>query len=45
MNIRLVVDQLKASPALNDLIEKKKLIIVGGYYNFHSGLVEIFSTL
>lgn len=41
MNVKLVVDQLKATPVLGALIEKKKLEIVGGYYNFHTGKVEL----
>lgn len=39
-NVALVVKQLQANPALQKLIAEKKLLIKGGYYNFHSGQVE-----
>ena len=41
-NVDSVVEQLKKSPALQQLIKEKKLLVVGGYYNFHSGKVEFF---
>jgi carbonic anhydrase len=41
-NVQMVVEQLKQSKALSQLIEKKKIDIVGGYYNFHTGQVEFF---
>lgn len=40
-NVQMVVNQLNASPALRNLIDKKKLLIQGGYYNFHTGQVEL----
>lgn len=39
-NISYVVEKLSRSRNLAELIEKKKLKIVGGYYNFQSGLVN-----
>ncbi len=41
INVRRMVDQLKKSPALERLMKKGNLLIVGGYYNFHTGRVEI----
>lgn len=40
-NVLYVVDQLKKSPALAKLIKEKKIDVVGGYYDFHSGAVEL----
>ncbi len=40
-NVQNTVNQLKESPVLYALIEQQKLVIVGGYYNFHTGQVEI----
>ncbi len=40
-NVRLVTKQLKKSTALKKLIKDGKLNIVGGYYNFHTGRVEL----
>lgn len=42
-NVLHVVDQLKKSPVLAKLIQAKKLNIVGGYYDFKSGAVEIIT--
>lgn len=39
-NVKMIVNQLKKSPVLHDLIEKKKLEIIGGYYHFQTGQVE-----
>ncbi len=40
-NVKLVIEGLKKNKVLKKLIEDKKIKVVGGYYNFHSGLVEI----
>jgi carbonic anhydrase len=40
-NVRLVVSHLKKSPELSQLIQDKKLSVQGGYYDFHTGKVEI----
>jgi len=40
-NAQMVADQLKKSPVLNRFIAEKKLSIVEGYYNFHTGKVEL----
>ena len=45
MNVKLVVQQLKSTPVLSNLIAKKKLNIVGAYYNFHTGKVELLGGL
>lgn len=39
-NVQQVVHYLNQSPVLRSLVEQKKLMIVGGYYNFHTGQVE-----
>ena len=44
-NVALVVEHLKSNPALKKLIESKKIFINGGYYNFHSGQVEILNEI
>ena len=42
-NVRNVEEKLKKSkPVLADLIEKKTLQVIGGYYNLDSGKVEFF---
>jgi carbonic anhydrase len=41
-NAEMVAAQLKANPALYDLIRKNKLKIVGAYYNFETGKVKFF---
>lgn len=41
-NAKMVAAELKKSKALAKLIDKKKLAIRAGYYNFHTGEVEIF---
>jgi carbonic anhydrase len=43
-NVRFVVDQLKKSPVLKPLIAQKKLFVQGGYYNFHTGKVELLNS-
>lgn len=40
-NIRSVVNQVRNEKAIADLIERKKVNVVGGYYNLASGEVEI----
>lgn len=40
-NVRLVVQRLKASPELSQLIKAGKLDVIGGYYQLQSGQVEI----
>lgn len=40
-NVQLVVASLSKTPLLREYIEKKKLQIVGGYYNFHTGKVQL----
>jgi carbonic anhydrase len=40
-NATMVADQLKKSPVLSRFIAQKKLKIVDGYYNFHTGKVEL----
>lgn len=40
-NVMHVVAQLRRSPIIKQLIEEKKLDVVGGYYNFLSGQVEV----
>ncbi len=40
-NVQMVSDQLKKSPVLQKFISEKKLTVVGGYYNFHTGKVEM----
>lgn len=43
MNVKIVVQQLKSDPVLSNLMAKGKLDIVGGYYDFHTGKVEILN--
>ncbi|HEY2810434.1 MAG TPA: carbonic anhydrase [Rhabdochlamydiaceae bacterium] len=40
-NVLSVVKQLQAYPPLKKLIDKKALLIKGGYYNFHTATVTI----
>lgn len=40
-NVLYVVDQLKKTPVLSKLIKEKKIDVVGGYYDFQSGAVEL----
>lgn len=40
-NVKNMVDVLKKNPNLSPLIKQDKLAIMGGYYNFHTGEVEI----
>lgn len=40
-NVQMVVEQLKKKKALSSLIEKKKLQVVGGYYNLKTGKVDL----
>ncbi|MBS0624561.1 MAG: carbonic anhydrase [Verrucomicrobia bacterium] len=42
-NVRIVVKQLKNSPVIAELIRQKKIDVVGGYYNFHTGEVELIT--
>ncbi len=41
INVQMVVQRLKERPILKKLIAKGELDVHGGYYNFHTGLVEI----
>jgi len=43
-NVLYVASELKKSPALSKLIQENKINIVGGYYDFHSGAVELVTT-
>lgn len=40
-NVAFIVEDLKKKEPLKSLVEKKKLTIAGGYYNFHTGKVEL----
>lgn len=40
-NVQHVVKELQAVPVMATLIQNKKIKVVGGYYNFHSGHVEL----
>lgn len=40
-NVRNTVKSLSGSAVLSRFLAEKKIIIVGGYYNFHSGEVEL----
>ncbi|MBS0615208.1 MAG: carbonic anhydrase [Verrucomicrobia bacterium] len=40
-NVQLVVNQLRTSPKLAEYIDKNLLKVVGGYYNFHTGKVQL----
>jgi carbonic anhydrase len=40
-NVRNVVKALSRTSVLSKLLAEKKINIVGGYYNFHSGEVEL----
>lgn len=40
-NVHSVVEQLKNSPVLAKLIQAKKIDVVGGYYEFQSGGVQL----
>lgn len=40
-NVRKVVEQLEKNKVLKGLITSEKLLIKGGYYNFHNGKVEL----
>ncbi len=42
-NALYTAKSLKKNPVLKKLIEQQKLQIVAGYYNFHTGQVEILS--
>lgn len=43
-NVRLTVEQVKtATPILAKAVEDKKLLVVGGYYNLGTGVVELVS--
>ncbi|MGA7414812.1 MAG: carbonic anhydrase [Bryobacteraceae bacterium] len=40
-NVRLNVERLKnASPILSQAVADKKLLVVGGYYDLSTGVVE-----
>lgn len=40
-NVDLVVQQLQKSSVLKKYIDENKLLVKGGYYNFHTGKVEL----
>jgi carbonic anhydrase len=40
-NVKNVVYQLSKTPLLSKFLSEKKIEIVGGYYNFHTGEVEV----
>ena len=40
-NVCFVAEQLKKQPKLKKLIDEGSLLIKGGYYNFHTGKVEL----
>jgi carbonic anhydrase len=40
-NVLYVVDELKKSPVLAKYIQEKKLDVIGGYYNFYTGAVQL----
>lgn len=42
-NVRLAVENLKKKQPLKEFIEKKKLTVVGGVYNFRTGKIEVLS--
>ncbi len=42
-NVEYVTQELKKSPVLDNLIKNKKLAVVGGYYDFLSGKVDLIS--
>ncbi len=42
-NVRLQIENLKKSAVLSQLIEEKKLLIEGAYYDLDTGLVTFFS--
>jgi carbonic anhydrase len=42
-NVNLIVNNLKKTEVLKDLLQKKKINIVGGYYDFHEGKVEFLN--
>jgi carbonic anhydrase len=42
-NVLYVVDSLKKTPIIATLMKKKKIDVVGGYYDFQTGGVEIIT--
>ena len=44
-NAKMMANQLRKSPVLQNLIEKKKFAIVAAYYNFHTGKVELLEEM
>lgn len=42
-NVLYVADTLRKSPTLAKLIQEKKIDVVGGYYDFQTGAVELIS--
>lgn len=40
-NVKIVVKLLRYSRVISRLIQEKKIDVVGGYYNFHTGRVEL----
>jgi carbonic anhydrase len=41
VNVKNVVDQLSKSSVIKQMIEKKQITVIGGYYDFHTGVVEL----
>ncbi len=44
-NVKHIVEDLKRRPLIADLIKKKRLSVVGGYYNLQDGKVEILEAV
>ena len=42
-NVRLQIENLKKSPVISQLIQERKLIVIGGYYDLDTGAVSIVS--
>ncbi len=42
-NVLRVVEELKRSPVLHNLIKTNKIAVVGGYYNFQTGAVQLLT--
>ncbi len=42
-NVLFQIEKLKSSPVLSQLIQEKKLKIVGGYYDLDTGIVSVVS--
>jgi len=42
-NVLRMTHELKKSPVLHNLIKTNKIAIVGGYYNFQTGAVQLLT--